>query len=105
MIFRHDLVAAAVEAHGVAKRNVEVQRQIGRRGVRVGGRAQIVGGVERFAELRCARIGRIPGTVRAVAREQVGAEQGVGRGHEHLCKEVARTGSGTMRVWQRFAKV
>ena len=73
-VFRRDLVAAAVEAHGVAKGNVEVQREIGGRGAWIGGGAQIVGGIELVAELQGGWIGRIPWTVRAVFGEQIGAK-------------------------------
>ena len=83
-VLRRHLVAAGIEPDGVAERNVEVEREILRRGARVSRGAPVVGRIEIVAELKGGWIGRIPWAVRAVPGEQVGAKEGVGDGHGRL---------------------
>ncbi len=88
-----DLVAAAIEADGVAERNMEVEREVGFGGAGIGCRMPVVVEFEIVAELQGGWVGRIPWAVRAVLGEQVGAKEKVGVAHAWL--------SGRGRGWRR----
>src|SRR5471032_688820 len=75
-IFCSDLVAAAIEADGVAKWNMEVQRKIRRCRSRVRRGPMVMGGIESVGELNGGGVRRVARTGRVVFREQIGAEEG-----------------------------
>ena len=75
-IFCSDLVAAAIEADGVAEWNMEVERKIRRCRAGVPRRPMVMLAIEGLGELNGGRIRRVARTGRVVFCEQIGAEEG-----------------------------